>query len=926
MKKTFSIILSIFLLITVMPTSSFAMSATCTCGNEYDDNGFCLNIECNGYQPAVETIDKYDINDDSIFDIVYEISNAGQLYWFAEQVNNGNNEINGIVRKNIVVNTGDLKNYDGESANDWKVWIPIAYPDEDRASYNFKGTFDGNHYDISGLYYNDATRQGVGLFGVVEGVVKNVGIKNSYFHAKKEVGAICGALQGEIDENKSKIEYCTSDATVVGDEGYVGGICGASGHIIKGCYNSGSITSVDYSAQYTGGIVGYSAYVGSLSYCCNGGEVVGFYYTGGVCGYNDKYDILECYNHGNVTGYLVGTGGVCGVNNAKTIKCFNTGDVLGDEGVGGICGSHEKSIEDCYNTSTITCFTGYAGGISGMTTSSINNSYNIGEIVVMSEGVGCFVGGICGNAASESLLNCYYLSGCAVDGAGVTQNGIGVLDLGNFAEDGIGTISKTVDKFENGEVCYLLNGEKAGTDEYVWAQSIGYNKYPMIGGEPVFYKESENKYFNLDFSLFSISHQPTAEEPYVELYEDFRAQYQWYSIEKDLIKITEDNAEKVTSYGGNESFYDNEIGWTAVMDEDFGPHDFSYFTVELEAGDTLFVELSDDKANYVRAFNFDTYESVGELVISGKTTYSLTVETAGKYRFYVTHMSNTVTVNAFVGEINYNKVEGATSYSYYPTEPGLYACLVTYADGSTELSEFFEVATKESFTGIKDNHFYIDDVMQKAYRLVEFNGDFYFIGDRHEIVKNKNVNLTEARINGLTYADGTPIVAGSYEFDDNGKMIMREGVIGNKIYKNNTLIKAYQLVEVDGDIYYIGDRHEIIKGRKAYVNEARINGLTYADGTPITPGYYEFDENGKMVILNGVVGNNIYKNNTKLKAYQLVEVDGDFYFIGDRHQIVKNRKIYLTDERINGLTYENGKPITPGFYEIDSNGKMIIVE
>ena len=31
--------------------------------------------------------------------------------------------------------------------------------------------------------------------------------------------------------------------------------------------------------------------------------------------------------------------------------------------------------------------------------------------------------------------------------------------------------------------------------------------------------------------------------------------------------------------------------------------------------------------------------------------------------------------------------------------------------------------------------------------------------------------------------------------------------------------------------------------------EARINGLTYADGTPISVGYYEFDENGKMIIL-----------------------------------------------------------------------------
>ncbi len=74
------------------------------------------------------------------------------------------------------------------------------------------------------------------------------------------------------------------------------------------------------------------------------------------------------------------------------------------------------------------------------------------------------------------------------------------------------------------------------------------------------------------------------------------------------------------------------------------------------------------------------------------------------------------------------------------------------------------------------------------------------------------------------------------------------GIKDNHIYKDGIMQKAYQLVEVDGDIYYIGDRHEIIKGRKAYVKEDRINGVTFADGTPITAGYYEFDSDGKLII------------------------------------------------------------------------------
>ena len=73
----------------------------------YDANGFCTSYEltngtwalksgvtacathgetCNGYQPAVEELLDYDINGDGTTDAndkAYEITNAGQLYWFA---------------------------------------------------------------------------------------------------------------------------------------------------------------------------------------------------------------------------------------------------------------------------------------------------------------------------------------------------------------------------------------------------------------------------------------------------------------------------------------------------------------------------------------------------------------------------------------------------------------------------------------------------------------------------------------------------------------------------------------------------------------------------------------------------------------------------------------------------------------------------
>lgn len=456
-----------------------------------------------------ETEDKYYNAEPTLnSDGYYEITNEFELYWFAEQVNSGNNKINGILKNNIYVNECDLKNYDGESANNWKVWIPIAYPDEDLSGYSFLGTFDGDGYYVSGLYYNDETRQGVGLFGVVDGVVKNVGIKNSYFHAKKEVGGICGALHAALEDDKAIITNCYSDATVTSKTGYVGGICGIAGHTITDCYNTGIVTTnLEYN-EYVGGIAGMTDMVGSVTNCYNTGDVTGFYYVGGIVGGNTPNDVVNCYNTGNITGYMLYVGGICGSNAGKTVNCYNTGDILcGDRGAGGICGSSGKEITNCYNTGAVTCYVAFAGGICGMTDTTITNCHNVGEVIGMAEGSACYIGGICGNGAVESMTNCYYLSGCATDGAGTIQNGLGAANLGASAEDGAGTIGKTADEFTSGEVCYLLNGEDAGKETALWKQTIDTDEYPKFEGETVYYGENDSTYYNGIIDLDFWKHQ-----------------------------------------------------------------------------------------------------------------------------------------------------------------------------------------------------------------------------------------------------------------------------------------------------------------------------------------------------------------------------------------------------------------------------------
>ena len=115
--------------------------------------------------------------------------------------------------------------------------------------------------------------------------------------------------------------------------------------------------------------------------------------------------------------------------------------------------------------------------------------------------------------------------------------------------------------------------------------------------------------------------------------------------------------------------------------------------------------------------------------------------------------------------------------------------------------------------------------------------------------------------------------------------------------------------------------------------------MTFADGTPIAVGYYNFDADGKMILptdepttpdtpapdaKNGVVGSFFYLNDVKQLAYQLIEYEGNFYFINDGNAVAKNKRIYLTAKFVEGKTFANGDPITVGYYEFDAEGKMIV--
>ena len=406
------------------------------------ENGFCA---CNEvYQPADLTTDKYDIDGDGSKDAVYEISNAGQLYWFAGLVNGTlsgvpqNTSANAVLTKDIVVNENVLKPDGTLNEGSFKEWTPIA-----TSASPYTGIFEGQNHTISGLYFKQENTEEVGFFGYNRGKISNVGILDSYF---------CGFSQ-------------------------VGGVCGYNSSTITNCYNKGVVDGTADRASSFGGVCGCN--LGILTNCYNTGIVKGQLFVGGVSGNNGKM-ITNCYNTGIVKGHEW-VGGVSGENSGTIINCNNEGKVSGTEYyVGGVSGENKKTITNCYNTGIVSGQS-YVGGVNGYNINgTIINCNATGEV----NGTGSYVGGVIGmNLNKGTITNCYYDSTIYTGAAIGTNSGTTTKIEG-----------KTTEQYKTGEVAYLLSqgcstGEGDDTVTYdgsIWGQTIGTDNYPTLGGAKVY--------------------------------------------------------------------------------------------------------------------------------------------------------------------------------------------------------------------------------------------------------------------------------------------------------------------------------------------------------------------------------------------------------------------------------------------------------
>ena len=300
---------------------------------------------------------------------VETISNEESFKNFRDSVNGGENFENTLVKL-----SSDL-DLSGDT------WTPIG-----TAEHPFKGVFNGNGHKIENLKLvkTEETKENdgfyyIGLFGINEGIIKNIGIKSgsidSTLDNKCTVGIIAGKSFGKIEECYNKIDITCNDSLYA-----FGGIVGSiqkSGSVSK-CYNEGSLTlgSDDNNCHLAGGIVG------------NGGNSEG----GGI---------YQCYNLGNIKCYQFSTkeslvGGICGIGRRSLVSCYNMGDItLIDKTVtehekaicGGILGadwdeSDSFEMQSCYNIgkveleTTESCKQKLKGSLIGCYNNNVNRLKN----------------------------------------------------------------------------------------------------------------------------------------------------------------------------------------------------------------------------------------------------------------------------------------------------------------------------------------------------------------------------------------------------------------------------------------------------------------------------------------------------------------------------------------------------------------------
>ena len=418
------------------------------------------------------------------------------------------------------------------------------------------------------------------------------------------------------------------------------------------------------------------------------------------------------------------------------------------------------------------------------------------------------------------------------------------------------------------------------------------------------------------------------------LYAQWRHNDGWFVTESGKTYYQNGELQKTgwTTIDGQTYYLNTETGYAAMNGIYWLPYPEGYGPDQWDIdNNSNYTELGYDNNSY---FIFDA-EGVFQNAVSGFYTVTADTKIVGGNAVAANTELTAWAVNGELpwhpGLVIYNGAyyyfttgyfENGNSYicgqDYSVSKPNDLAWPSEWGEGTFTVGKYtFDADGKlqlfDGFTDIGDETYYYVKGVKTYAGLIQIGDDYYYVNSSCKVIKGQS--YTVSKTNGL-------LPAGTYDFDDDGKMI-REDTTKNGIVKETedtwyyyvNGVKTYAgLIQIDGDYYYVNSKFEVIHGRNYFIS--KTNDL-------MEQKTYYFDAEGKLVQpdaeKNGIVkesDDTWYYYVDGVKTYAgLIQIDGDYYYVNSSFKVIHNQSYYVS--KTNGLKAQ-------GTYEFDADGKMVI--
>lgn len=364
----------------------------------------------------------------------YIISNGQELSYFASQLKTNDYEGKYFILTNDIVLNDGIFSYDDSNGIKYKKDNEeiIIVPNTENNIINsfehlnnFKGSIDGNHHVIYGIYIDEPIEEQNALFTNLEGNISNLYIKNSIIYGGKIVAGVASKATNSMLTNISYDGYVISDEEIatkelfieidevqktvtdlelndyinIPDLDYIPGIITEIN--LKGTYQSDNTDAI---LKINDEVINPGEFEINLGQKIKTNITLN-YQTNIESNFNLsnlKYEIKYNYNN---------TAGIVSIAEKTTLKnIINKADVYGKIYASGIANliSGKSSLTNVYNTSKIESDNISTGLISAINQNkediTISNSYNNGTL---SSNNNAMIGNIENNTETITLTNIF---------------------------------------------------------------------------------------------------------------------------------------------------------------------------------------------------------------------------------------------------------------------------------------------------------------------------------------------------------------------------------------------------------------------------------------------------------------------------------------------------------------------------------------